>query len=174
VNNVGGLGGRKMALVHEASEEFWDGVVELNIRTTFLCSRAVSREWIKRKAKGVIINIASISGLRGSLRLAPYGAAKAGVMHLTQTLAMELGSHGIRVNCVAPASIQTPDVMAHMTPERVAQTASVMPLRRIGQPEDIGGVVLMLASDLCGYVTGQTLLADGGLSCTSARPPAAW
>ncbi len=173
VNNVGGLGGRAMQPVREASTEFWDGVVELNLRTTFLCSQAFARAMIDRGTKGVIINIASISGLRGSARLAPYGAAKAGVMHLTQTLAMELGPHGIRVNCVAPASIDTPDVARHMTPERRAATARAMPLGRTGVPDDIGGVVVMLASDLAGYVTGQTLLADGGLSCTSARPPAA-
>lgn len=175
VNNVGGLAGQKPAPVVEASSSFWDTVIEVNLRTTFLCAKAFAQAMIqnnagKGNAGGSIVNIASISGLRSSAHLAPYGAAKAAVMHLTQTLAVELAPHGIRVNCVAPASIDTPDAMATVSDERKRTMAASIPLGRLGAPSDVGGIVAMLSSDLAGFVTGQTLMVDGGLSCTSARP----
>ncbi|MBI3743941.1 MAG: SDR family oxidoreductase [Chloroflexi bacterium] len=171
VSNVGGLGGQKMSTVLDSDESFWDSVVELNLRATYLCDRAFAKAMIAAGNGGAIVNIASISGLRASVRLSPYGAAKAGVMHLTQTLAMELAPHRIRVNCIAPASVDTPDTFEHQPPEQKAAAAKHIPIGRLGRPEDIGGVVLMLVSPLTAYVTGQTVLADGGLSCTTARPP---
>ena len=170
VNNVGGLAGQKPAPVVEASSSFWDTVIEVNLRTTFLCAKAFAQAIIQSNAGGSIVNIASISGLRSSAHLAPYGAAKAAVMHLTQTLAVELAPHGIRVNCVAPASIDTPDAMATVSDERKRAMAASVPLGRLGAPSDVGGIVAMLSSDIAGFVTGQTLMVDGGLSCTSARP----
>ncbi|MEE9285156.1 MAG: SDR family oxidoreductase [Dehalococcoidia bacterium] len=172
VNNAGGLGGQSMQPVVDATLEFWDDVVALNLRSVFLGSQAFARAMIDGGTGGAIVNIASISGLRASVALAPYGAAKAGVMHLTQTLAVELAPHGIRVNCVAPASIRTTGTERYMTPQRRAIHGKAIPIGRTGVPEEVAGMVLMLASPLAAYVTGQTLMADGGLSCTSARPPA--
>ena len=168
VCNIGGLSQEHPALVVDSSLEFWDYVVNQNLRSTYLCSREMARSMVERGVKGAIVNIASISGLRASARLSPYGASKAGIMHYTQTLAMELAPRGIRVNCVSPASINTPEALGHSG--RTEMDASVIPIGRAGQPEDIGFLVAMLASDRAGYVTGQTIHADGGLSCTSARP----
>ncbi len=168
VCNIGGLSEERAALVVESSLAFWDYVVDQNLRATYLCSREMAKSMIGREVKGTIINIASISGLRASARISPYGASKAGIMHYTQTLAIELAQYGIRVNCVSPASINTPEALGHSG--RTEMDASVIPIGRAGQPEDIGYLVAVLASDRAGYVTGQTIHADGGLSCTSARP----
>ena len=169
VNNVGGLAGRSPTPSLEADASFWDTVFENNLRTTFLCSQAFAKAMIERETPGAIVNIASISGLRASARLAPYGAAKAGVMHLTQTFAIELAPHGIRVNCVAPASIETPEAMGHVSESRRAAMGQPIPLGRLGQPHEVAAMVMMLASPMAAFVTGQTLMVDGGLSCTSAR-----
>ncbi len=168
VCNIGGLSQEHTALVVNSTLDFWDYVVNQNLRSTYLCSREFAKSMVDRGINGSIVNIASISGLRASARLSPYGASKAGIMHYTQTLALELAPHGIRVNCVSPASINTPEALGHSG--RTEMDASVIPIGRAGQPEDIGFLVAMLASDGAGYVTGQTIHADGGLSCTSARP----
>jgi 3-oxoacyl-[acyl-carrier protein] reductase len=120
---------------------------------------------------GSIVNVAALGGLRASFGIAPYGAAKAGIIQLTRTLALELGPHGIRVNCVAPGRTETPAMFKDVSPEDRAATAQNIALRRLATPADVGGVVVALASDLCGYVTGQTVAIDGGLAATMARPP---
>ena len=171
VNNVGNFRGHPPSSVLEQDLSFWEAAVAQNLHSTFLCSQAFARAMIERGDGGAIVNVASLSGLRASASLAPYGAAKAGVMQFTQTLARELAPHGIRVNCVAPTAIDTPSFHASAGPERVEQTLAAVPLGRLCDPKDLGGAVVLLASDLASFVTGQTLMCDGGLSITIARPP---
>jgi NAD(P)-dependent dehydrogenase (short-subunit alcohol dehydrogenase family) len=171
VNNVGGLAGHDPTPVLDATDEFWDDIIDVNLRVTFLCAQLAARRMVAQGTGGVIVNISALGGLRASVGLAPYGAAKAAVSQLTRTLALELGPHGIRVNCIAPGRTETPAMLEHVSPEDRAATAANIALRRLATPDDIGGIAVALASDLCSYVTAQTIAADGGLTSTMARPP---
>lgn len=158
VNNAGGF---FVAPALEISEKGWDAVVRMNLKSTFLCSKAVAGIMIAQK-KGVILNIASSSGEGPSPGSAHYGAAKAGVIALTQTLAVEWAPH-IRVNAIAPGVIATPGTkFIWEDAARRARIESGVPLRRYGQPEDIAAAVLYLVSDASDYVTGQVLDVNGG------------
>ena len=170
VNNMGGMGGFGGSIL-EMEREAWDIAIARNIHSTFFMTQACAKSMIDRGVKGAIVNVSSMSGLRGSVLSAPYGAAKAGVMHFTQTAALELAPHGIRVNCVGPASVNTENATRSQTPERVAEMAGSIPLgNRLTEPDEVAGAIAMLASDLAGFVTGQTIMCDGGLGATSARP----
>ncbi|MCH7554369.1 MAG: SDR family oxidoreductase, partial [Chloroflexi bacterium] len=120
---------------------------------------------------GSIISIASMSGISGAPRHSAYGAAKAGLIHWTKSMAVEWGPHGIRINAVAPGSIMTPRALANTPPGRDEQLRSIIPLARRGEPDDIAKAVLFFASDMAGYITGQTLIVDGGVTCNFAVPP---
>jgi NAD(P)-dependent dehydrogenase (short-subunit alcohol dehydrogenase family) len=170
VNNVGNFGSFPPTPVVEQTLDFWDKCVDQNLRSTFLCSKTFAATMIAAKTEGSIINIASLSGLRGSVNLAPYGAVKAGVMHFTQTLALELAPHRIRVNCVAPTAIDAPSLHGSLEPRFIAEMAHAIPLGRLCGLEELGGAVLLLASKLASFVTGQTLMCDGGASVTTMRP----
>ncbi len=170
VNNVGNFGGFPPTPIVEQTVDFWDKCVDQNLRSTFLCSKAFAATMIEAKTQGSIINIASLSGLRGSVNLAPYGAVKAGVMHFTQTLALELAPHRIRVNCVAPTALDAPSLHGSLDPRFIAEMARAIPLGRLCGLDELGGAVLMLASNLASFVTGQTLMCDGGASATTLRP----
>ncbi len=169
VNNVGGSGPMPRKPLVEMDLEWWERTIARNLRTTFLCSQACARSMLRRNVPGAIVNIGSLSGLRASAGLSPYGAAKAGVMQFTQPLAVELAPQGIRVNCVAPASVDTP-ALRRYGPERLEESARAIPLRRLCRPEDVASMVLALASNMGSFVTGQTLACDGGLTATTARP----
>jgi 3-oxoacyl-[acyl-carrier protein] reductase len=171
VHNVGGWAGTQPAAVVELDPDDWDAVIALNLRATFLGCRAAARRMIDGGRGGAIVNLCSLQGLRASAQMAAYGAAKAGVAHLTQTLAVELAPHGIRVNAVAPSFIDTPASRANVSEERRRLSAETIPLRRIGEPFDIAGPVVWLASPLAAFVTGQTIAVDGGLTTTVLRPP---
>ena len=171
INNVGNMRGHKPSPIVDMDWEFWEVSVAQNLKSTFLCSQAAARAMIANQTKGAIVNIASLSGLRASVRLAPYGAAKAGVMQFTKTLAVELAPHGIRVNCVGPASINAPPGKTRLPQWRMDEMAKSIPLGRLSEPEDIAGIAVALASDLASFVTGQIVMCDGGLACTSSRPP---
>ena len=122
------------------------------------------------RGPGAVVNIASLQGTNASPGLYQYGAAKAAVIHLTKSLALELAPRHIRVNAVAPAMTLTPAVMRGVSSERRAASIAAIPLGYAGEPEDIAGTVGFLLSDLARFITGQLLIADGGLSLTTARP----
>ena len=158
VNNAGGSFN---VATMEMSEGGWDAIIRENLKSVFLCSQNAARVMIQQK-RGAIVNIASIAGINAYVFNAAYGAAKAGIIHLTKTMAIDLARHNIRVNAIAPGFIATEGMLqlfgAH--PEAVKQ----IPLARLGQPEDIVGGVIYLASDASLYVTGETLVIDGGLA----------
>jgi len=148
-------------LILRMSQEDWDKVLAVNLKGTFNCTKAVSRVMLKQH-RGKIINIASIIGIIGNPGQANYSASKAGIIALTKTLAKELASRNINVNAVAPGFIQTQ--MTESLPEEVKQKMQeAIPLKRFGKPEDVAGVCLFLASDDADYITGQTIVVDGGM-----------
>jgi NAD(P)-dependent dehydrogenase (short-subunit alcohol dehydrogenase family) len=170
VNNVGGLAGHRPRPFLESTPDFFDAIVENNLRATYFCCLAEARTMIARGVRGTIINISSVGGLRAVRGIAPYGAAKAGVINLTQNLAIELAPHGIRVNAIAPGTTATEFVRARMGDGHLRPVEEANPMGRLARPEDIGGAVVYLASDLADYVTGHTLVVDGGVSVATPRP----
>jgi 3-oxoacyl-[acyl-carrier protein] reductase len=148
-------------ILFRIKDDDWDTVLDANLRGAFLAIRATSRGMIKRRW-GRIINIASIVGITGNKGQANYAASKAGLIGLTKSVAKELGSRNVLVNAVAPGFIET-DMTAAMTPEARAALSGQIPLERLGSPRDIAGVVTFLASDYASYITGQTLVVDGGM-----------
>jgi NAD(P)-dependent dehydrogenase (short-subunit alcohol dehydrogenase family) len=161
VNNAG-VAGTKAAL--DLDEADWDRVIDTNLKGAWLVAQEVARHMVRLGHGGSIINIASVLGSRGSTRLAPYTASKGGLIQLTRTLALELAQHDIRVNAIAPGYIET-----EMNREFLA-SAGAQPLldriaaRRFGQPADLDGAVLLLASDASRYMTGSVVTVDGGYS----------
>lgn len=170
VNNVGNFGTHASSPVLDHDWDFWQTAIDQNLHTCFNVSRTVARCMIEDGVAGALVFIASLAGLRGSPSLAPYGAVKAGVIQFTQTMALELAPHRIRVNCVGPSAIEGPMLRERLTAESIERRIAAIPLGRIASPEDIAGAVLMLSSDLASFVTGQTVMCDGGVSCTSQRP----
>lgn len=155
-------------LLFKMSEDDWDLVIDVHLKGAFLMTRAAQKQFVAQRS-GAIINVSSVSAL-GSRGQANYSAAKAGVQGFTRTLAIELGPFGIRANAVAPGFIATEmtDATARrlgMDPEELrAASAAETPLRRVGAPEDIASVIVFLAGENAGYVTGQTIYIDGGQS----------
>ena len=147
-------------LLSDCSPEEWDLNVHMNLRYVFWLCRLVLPRMVDR-AGGSIINVTSISGVFGAPRHGAYGAAKAGLIHLTKTLALEYGRAGVRVNAVSPGSVATP--ATQMPPEAQEVLGRNTPLQRVAEPEDIARAVLYFASPMSDYVTGQMLLVDGGV-----------
>ncbi len=148
-------------LLMRMKEQEWDDVLNTNLKGVFLCTKAVTRQMMKQRA-GRIINITSIVGVSGNPGQANYVAAKAGVIGLTKTSALELASRNITVNSVAPGFITTD--MTDALPEEVkSQMLSQIPLAKFGNTEDIAKAVAFLASDDANYITGQTLHVNGGM-----------
>jgi 3-oxoacyl-[acyl-carrier protein] reductase len=149
------------------STEEWDMIVHLNLRYVFwMCRAAIPH--MKTRGGGSIVSVTSISGVYGSANHSAYGAAKAGLIHLTKTLAAEYGMEGIRVNAVSPGAIFT--IASGMDEESGAVLGRNIPLQRPGEPEDIARAILYFASPMSDYVSGQMLLVDGGVSAKFAFP----
>ena len=151
----------------DLTEEEWQMVIDVNLKSTFLCSQMVAREMVKCR-KGKIINITSIHQSIPRYNKAHYDASKAGIMMLTKDMALELSTYRINVNCIAPGAIATPmnkDILD--SPERIAEMNSKIPWGRMGQPEEVAQAALFLASDEADYITGATICIDGGSSLGS-------
>jgi NAD(P)-dependent dehydrogenase (short-subunit alcohol dehydrogenase family) len=170
VNNVGMLAGHDRARFVDSDDEVFRDIVEQNLLLTAACCRAEARQLIEQGSGGVIVNVSSGESVRPALALAPYGAAKAAINHLTQTLAVELGPHGIRVVAVAPGTTLTPVVRAGLPDEYLEQLVASIPLGRLNQPDDLARLVVALASELGVGVTGQLVLADFGAHLSRNRP----
>lgn len=170
VNNVGSLAGREAAPFLEQDAEYLRDIVEQNLFVTAWCCRAEARKMVDARRGGVIINVSSGETTRPALDLAAYGAAKAAINHLTQTLADELGPHDIRVNAVAPGTTLTPTVRSTLSDDYVAKLVDSIPLRRMNEPDDLARLVVALASDLGRGITGQLVLADNGAHLSRSRP----
>jgi len=163
-NNAGTF---KRGTLLETDEESWDRVIDVNLKGCYLCSRAVIGGMVQR-GSGSIVNTTSVSGLFGRGSTASYCASKAGIILFTKQLAGEVGKHNIRVNAVAPGGMLTdwgphltdspsPDTpQSHVSPDRI-------PLNRVAEPSELASAVLFLASDAASYITGQTLVVDGGM-----------
>ncbi|HLM12269.1 MAG TPA: glucose 1-dehydrogenase [Reyranella sp.] len=164
VNNAG------ISIVKPALEmpvEDWDAVVNTNLRGAWLVAQAAGKRWLMGKRPGVIVNIASILGLRTIGQVAPYNASKAGLIHLTRALAMEWARHDIRVNAICPGYIETEmngDFWKTPAGQRLIDR---IPQRRIGKPEHLDGALLLLASDAGTFMTGSVLTVDGGHTVSS-------
>lgn len=148
-------------LLLRMSEAEWDSVLDINLKGTFNCTKAVAKHMLRQRS-GKIVNVASVMGVIGNAGQANYSASKAGIIGLTKTTAKELGSRGINVNAVAPGFIQT--VMTEEMPEQAKQSIEKqIPLQRLGTPDDVARVVAFLCSDAANYITGQVINIDGGM-----------
>ena len=166
VNNAG-CNVRKPAL--DVTWDDWNLILETNLRGTFFVAQAVARHMIPRKY-GRIINIGSVTCVAGYAGLGPYGASRGGVKQLTMSLADDWGRHGVTVNCLAPGWFKTAqNAVMYENQEWVEYLRDRIPLKRPGQPNDLDGAIVFLASEASEYVTGQTLLVDGGISTGAVR-----
>lgn len=159
VNNAGVFLGKPFV---QMTEKDWDFVLDINLKGVFLCTNAVAKQMVKQK-EGKIISIASVAGRVGFMNSSAYCASKAGIINLTRELAMELASYNINVNAVAPGVIAT-KMTENMLKDKKTKKFLLAntPLARVGQPEEIGKAVAFLASDDSNFMTGHTLVVDGG------------
>ena len=159
INNAG-TNIRKPALDFQEAE--WDAVLDTNLKGTFFCSQAVART-MKKTGGGKIINISSAAGGKAVPWLTPYSVSKAGIIHLTRALAIEWAKYNITVNAIAPSYIETPLTREWLSdPKRFELISKRSPFKRVGQPADLTGALLLFASDESSFITGQTLFVDGG------------
>jgi NAD(P)-dependent dehydrogenase (short-subunit alcohol dehydrogenase family) len=166
VNNAG-MNIRKPAL--EVTWDDWNAILDTNLRGAFFVAQAVARGMVKR-GYGRIINIGSVTSVNGYAGLAPYGASRGGIKQLTMSLADDWGRHGVSVNCLAPGWFRTEqNKVMYEDQEWVGYLSDRIPMKRPGAPGDLDGAVVFLASEESRYVTGQTLLVDGGISTGAVR-----
>ena len=158
VNNAGIT---RDTLLMRMSEEQWDEVMQVNLKSVFNLTKAVLRPMLKAR-KGSIINMSSIVGIRGNGGQANYAASKAGIIGFTKSVALELGSRNIRSNAVAPGFIET-EMTDALDPDVVQGWRDTIPLKRGGQPDDVANLCVFLASDMSTYITGQTINVCGGM-----------
>ncbi|MBM4463879.1 MAG: SDR family oxidoreductase [Chloroflexi bacterium] len=161
VNCAGGTGADRSIPLLEMDEEIWDRIVDLNLKSAYLCCRAVGRVMVEQR-KGSIINFSSGAGVHPVHGMTHYGAAKAGINLFTKILSMELGQYNVRVNAISPGLIDTATERKWMPPELFERYAKAVPLGRVGQPDDILGLALFLASDASAYISGAIIPVGGG------------
>jgi len=159
VNNAGIT---RDGMIMRMKDDQWDMVIAINLRGTFLFTRAATKPMMKGR-RGRIINIASVSGLMGNPGQANYSASKAGVIGFTRTVSRELAGRDITVNAVAPGFIAT-DMTAALGEEIISKVKAEIPLGRMGDPQDVADAVLFLASESGSFITGQVITVDGGLT----------
>jgi NAD(P)-dependent dehydrogenase (short-subunit alcohol dehydrogenase family) len=172
VNNAGII--VRDASVTSVSIEDWHRVVDIDLTGVFLVSRFALKQMLQAGGGGAIVNVSSVSGIQADPYAAPYNAAKGGVNLLTKNMALDYAPQGIRVNAVCPGRIATPMPMSRLGPGEdwetvLAQWGRNIPLGRVGWPEDVAQAVLFLASDEAAWITGTTLVVDGGATIT--HPP---
>jgi len=165
VNDVGGPAGFGAEPFSEASDQHWEAVFNLNVKSAFFCSRAVGKTMLERKLSGSIINIGSLVGISTCGGRVYYGAAKGAIHSFTHGLGCEWAPYGIRVNCIAPININTPARIMFYTehPELEGRRNRMIPMERPGTPEEVAAVAVFLASDASSYITGQIIQVTGGL-----------
>ena len=148
-------------LLLRMTEEMWDKIMKVNLKSCFNTVKAACRPMMKQKG-GSIINMTSVVGLKGNAGQANYAASKAGIIGFTKSIALELGSRGIRSNAIAPGFIET-EMTAKLDEKTVQSWREAIPLKRGGRPEDVADACIFLASDLSSYITGQVIQVDGGM-----------
>ena len=148
-------------LLMRMTEEQWDRVISVNLKSCFNLTKAVMRTMLKARS-GSIVNISSVVGVQGNAGQANYAASKAGILGFTKSVALELGSRNIRCNAIAPGFIET-EMTAKLDEDTVQGWRDAIPLKRGGTPEDVANLCVFLASDMSAYITGQTLNVDGGM-----------
>ncbi len=158
VNSAGISKGGFLMLLEEAS---WDDVISTNLKGLYNASKSVVRHMIGER-RGVIINISSLSGITGLAGETPYSASKGGIIAFTKALSKEVAPFGILVNCVAPGAVET-EMLNEVPPEAREKLLELIPLKRLGRPEEVAGVVTFLASGSATYITGETIVVSGGL-----------
>lgn len=158
VNNAGIT---KDGLLMRMSEEQWDTVITVNLKSVFNLTKAVIKPMMKARS-GSIINLTSVVGIRGNAGQANYAASKAGIIGFTKSVALELGSRNVRSNAIAPGFIET-EMTGEINAKAVDEWKQQIPLKRGGQPEEVADACVFLASDLSRYITGQVLQVDGGM-----------
>ena len=158
VNNAGIT---KDNLIMRMTEDMWDDVINVNLKSCFNTVKAVSRNFMKQKV-GSIINITSVVGVKGNAGQANYAASKAGIIGLTKSVALELGSRNVRCNAVAPGFIET-EMTEVLDPKTVQSWRDAIPMKRGGQPEEVANCCVFLASDMSSYISGQVIHVDGAL-----------
>jgi 3-oxoacyl-[acyl-carrier protein] reductase len=158
VNNAGIT---QDTLLLRMSEEMWDKVIDVNLKSCFNTVKAATKQMMKQKS-GSIINMTSVVGLKGNAGQANYAASKAGIIGFTKSVALELGSRGIRSNAVAPGFIET-EMTAKLDEKTVQSWRDAIPLKRGGKPEDVADACVFLASDMSLYISGQVLQVDGAM-----------
>ena len=148
-------------LLLRMTEEMWDNIMKVNLKSCFNTVKAACRPMMKQKG-GSIINMTSVVGLKGNAGQANYAASKAGIIGFTKSIALELGSRGIRSNAIAPGFIET-EMTGKLDEKTVQSWRDAIPLKRGGKPEDVADACIFLASDLSSYITGQVIQVDGGM-----------
>jgi NAD(P)-dependent dehydrogenase (short-subunit alcohol dehydrogenase family) len=161
VNNAGFAADNMLLAL---SEEDWNAVFDANLKGAWLVAREAARLMIAQETKGSVINIASVLGSAVQKGTAPYAAAKAGLIHLTRSMALEWARYGIRVNAIAPGYYYTDMAAGYLDSDSGRAMVKRIPQRRLGDPAELGGALLLLASDASAYMTGSVVTVDGGLS----------